>query len=82
MEKKWFLFLLPVLFFFQTSSQNSSFIVLGDIHYDLPEFHDMVWLGTKPDDLRQVTQEYTVYTATNWPDFMLFITKHPLFFKY
>jgi len=55
MEKKWFLFLLPVLFFFQTLSQNSSFIVLGDIHYDLPEFHDMGWMGTKPDELRQVT---------------------------
>jgi 3',5'-cyclic AMP phosphodiesterase CpdA len=71
MKLKSILFLFPVLFFCQALSQNSSFIVLGDIHYDMPEFHDMAWLATKPDDLRQVTQEYTVYTATNWPDFMM-----------
>jgi 3',5'-cyclic AMP phosphodiesterase CpdA len=29
----------------------------------------MHWLKTKPDDLRQVTKEYTVYTHTNWNDF-------------
>jgi len=44
--------------------------VLGDLHYDLLEDHDMDWLNTKPDDLRQVTKEYTVYTETNWSDFM------------
>lgn len=55
---------LTVLF-----AQESSFMVLGDIHYDLLEDHDMEWLKTKPDDLRQVTKEYTVYTKTNWNDF-------------
>lgn len=50
-------------------AQKSSFMVLGDIHYDLLEDHDMDWLNTKPDDLRQVTKEYTVYTQTNWTDF-------------
>ncbi len=50
-------------------AQESSFMVLGDIHYDLLEDHDMDWLKTKPDDLRQVTKEYTVYTKTNWNDF-------------
>lgn len=50
-------------------AQESSFLVLGDIHYDLLEDHDMNWLQTKPDDLRQVTKEYTVYTKTNWSDF-------------
>jgi hypothetical protein len=40
------------------------------MHYDLPEDHDMDWLRTKPDDLRQVTQEYTVFTKNNWVDFM------------
>lgn len=44
--------------------------MLGDLHYDLLEDHDMDWLNTKPDDLRQVTKEYTVYTETNWSDFM------------
>ncbi len=55
---------------FSTSfAQESSFMVLGDIHYDLLDDHDMDWLNTKPDDLRQVTKEYTVYTKTNWNDF-------------
>ncbi len=65
-----------IIFFFffiiyQTSfGQKSSFIVLGDIHYDLLEDHDMDWLSTKPGDLRQVTEEYTKYTSENWDDFM------------
>ena len=54
----------------QSFPQKSSFIVLGDIHYDLPEDHDMEWLGTKPDDLRQVTTEYTVFTQKYWKDFV------------
>ena len=51
-------------------AQSSSFIVLGDLHYDLLEDHDMEWLKEKPDDLRQVTEEYTVYTQEHWTDFM------------
>jgi hypothetical protein len=50
-----------------------SFIVLGDLHYDKLEFHDMDWLKNKwvnPDDYRQVTQEYVVYTAKNWDKLM------------
>jgi hypothetical protein len=67
--------LIPVLYFFTallnfySLAQKSSFIVLGDIHYDLLQDHDMNWLNQKPDDLRQVTGEYTVYTETNWIDF-------------
>ena len=63
-------FIICFSIYFSTSfAQESSFIVLGDIHYDLLEDHDMDWLNTKPDDLRQVTKEYTVYTKTNWNDF-------------
>jgi len=54
-------------------AQKSSFIVLGDLHYDLLQDHDMDWLMKKPDDLRQVTKEYTVYTGKNWVDFMAII---------
>ena len=54
-------------------AQKSSFIVLGDLHYDVLEDHDMDWLMKKPDDLRQVTKEYTVYTEKNWSDFMAII---------
>jgi hypothetical protein len=75
MNKNYF---IPVLFigllFFslQTFSQKSSIIVLGDIHYDLPDDHDLDWLNTKPDDLRQV-REYTMFTEKYWSDFMTVI---------
>ncbi len=49
--------------------------MLGDVHYDLLQDHDMDWLMKKPDDLRQVTKEYTVYTENNWNDFMAIIRK-------
>lgn len=67
-------FVLFFIFVFSLSfkplvAQESSFLVLGDIHYDLLEDHDMNWLQTKPDDLRQVTKEYTIYTKDNWSDF-------------
>lgn len=65
-----FIIILPVILSLQTFAQQSSFLILGDLHYDQLADHDMNWLGTKPDDLRQVTKEYTVYTEKNWNDFM------------
>jgi len=62
-----------VIFLFASilcNAQKSSFLILGDMHYDLLGDHDMDWLNKKPDDLRQVTKEYTVYTDNNWSDFM------------
>jgi len=56
-------------------AQKSSFIVLGDLHYDVLQDHDMEWLGQKPDDLRQVTEEYTKYTSENWNDFMAILKR-------
>ncbi|MFV0397574.1 MAG: metallophosphoesterase family protein [Bacteroidales bacterium] len=50
-------------------SKPQHFIVLGDMHYDLIEDHDMEWLATKPGDLIQVTEGYTLYTAQNWEAF-------------
>ena len=50
------------------------FSCLGDIHYDLLEDHDMEWLSTKPDDLRQVTKEYSVFTKNTWPEFSRIIS--------
>ena len=61
---------LLIILSLQNFAQKSSFLILGDLHYDLLADHDMNWLGTKPDDLRQVTKEYTVYTERNWSDFM------------
>lgn len=51
-----------------TIAQEQSFLVLGDIHYDRMEDHDMTWLSEKPDDLRQV-KEYTQITKEIWPLF-------------
>ena len=68
-------FFLAVLFNFHALAQKSSLIVLGDIHYDLLQDHDMAWLSTKPEDLRQVTEEYTKYTAENWNDFSTILKK-------
>lgn len=62
--------LLLTAFIFHSEAQKSSIVILGDLHYDLLEDHDMDWLIKKPDDLRQVTQEYTIYTRNNWTDFM------------
>lgn len=67
--------LLGTVFSNPAGAQKSSLIMLGDIHYDLPGDHDMVWLGTKPDDLRQVTKEYTVYTEKYWSDFSSLLRK-------
>ncbi len=45
------------------------FMLLGDLHYDLLENHDLAWLATTDDDLRQVTTEYSVFTANFWDGF-------------
>ena len=75
--------LLSLLTSLQSYSQEQnekevSFLLLGDIHYDLLEDHDMEWLSTKPDDLRQVTKEYSVFTKKSrglhyWEQVALFL---------
>lgn len=45
-------------------------LLLGDIHLDRMDNHDMEWLATKGDNLRQVTKEYTVWTRDNFPALM------------
>lgn len=57
------------------NEKTISFLLLGDIHYDLLEDHDMTWLSTKPDDLRQVTKEYSVFTKNIWPEFSRIISR-------
>lgn len=51
------------------ADSQERYILLGDIHYDLLENHDIDYLLAKGDDYRQVTQEYTRYTADYWNDF-------------
>src|ERR1044071_8265552 len=44
-----------------------SFVLLGDLHFDRLEHHDMQWLrANKPDDVRQV-QDYSVITRDVTP---------------
>ena len=69
------------LLFINTAAQKSSIIVLGDLHYDLMEDHDMAWLRAKGDDYRQVTEEYTVFTERYWDDFMHVIRNKSLTLK-
>jgi len=64
-----FLFFLGTLLYLPSAAQENSLIVLGDMHYDLLEDHNMDWLADKPGDLRQV-EEYTRYTKQHWIDFM------------
>lgn len=68
--KRLLLLALPlVLLHINSYAQNSSLIVLGDMHYDLLEDHDMDWLSQKPGDLRQVTEN-----LQDWEDFLLKIS--------
>jgi UDP-2,3-diacylglucosamine pyrophosphatase LpxH len=70
MKKAVFIIIILAFVSLQSYAQKSSLLILGDLHYDLLGDHDMNWLSKKPDDLRQVTKEYTVNTAKNWIDFM------------
>lgn len=64
-------YVLILLFFsLSVSAQTSSFIVLGDVHYDRMDDHDMQWVrANKPNDISQI-ENYTNITRTNWMDFM------------
>jgi len=53
MKRILILFFFTVLLIVQSAAQNSSFIVLGDLHYDLLQDHDMDWLRNKPGDLSE-----------------------------
>lgn len=60
---------LSTVFFTAVANDNNrprSFIIIGDVHYDRIENHDMSWLEQKPSDYRQVTKTYTVNTENYW----------------
>jgi hypothetical protein len=64
-----FLFLIGVLF--QVSvSQDKSFIIVGDTHYDRLTLHDWTWLrANMPSDTSQIIN-YSKGTAANFHDFI------------
>ena len=51
--------LLPALAEAAVTPKDFSFVMLGDLHFDKLEHHDLEWLQRdKPDDVRQV-RDYT-----------------------
>lgn len=59
-----------LLFPFKMIAQKSSFILLGDVHYDLIENHNLSWVKENyPNDIKQIA-DYTAITKNNWDDFM------------
>jgi len=68
------IFVILTILFSGCSDNSTNIIVLGDLHYDIMEDHDMTWLSTKPDDVRQVG-EYTEITSKYWQSFMEVLRK-------
>ncbi len=59
--------LLPAAAAATQKDQPFSFVILGDLHYDKLEHHDLGWLEKdKPDDVRQV-RDYTRITVEIMP---------------
>lgn len=58
--------LLALLCAVQAGAQTG-FVVLGDLHLDKFEFHDMDYVHTRPSDWRQITREYPYFTAAYTP---------------
>jgi len=68
--KKIIYFIVLFVFSLSIGAQKTSFIVLGDIHYDRIDDHDMQWVrANKPNDISQI-ENYTTITRSNWGDFM------------
>jgi predicted MPP superfamily phosphohydrolase len=66
---------------FESTSQDVSFIALGDMHYDKLEYHDLDYVRTRPQDYKQIFTEYPQYTAFFMPKFLQLIKKQTLSFN-
>lgn len=60
---------MVIVFQLSTLAVRKSFILLGDIHYDKIENHDLEWLMEREGDFRQVTEGYCVNTEKYWNKF-------------
>lgn len=58
--------MLALLFAARVEAQTG-FVVLGDLHLDKFELHDMDYVHTRPSDWRQITREYPFFTAAYTP---------------
>ncbi len=73
MLKRLVLSLMLGLLVIYSNSQDVSFIALGDIHYDRLDFHDWDYVLTRPQDFKQIMEEYPQNTAVYLPRFLNFI---------
>ena len=69
-----FVFLLSSNSIF-AQSKDAAFIVLGDMHYDKLEHHDLDYVMSRPQDFQQIFNEYPQYTAFFLPKFLNVIKK-------
>lgn len=51
----------------QLKAQDASLLVLGDMHLDKFDWHDMDYVYTRPQDFAQISKEYPFFTATYMP---------------
>lgn len=73
-----FLFIALLCIGFHAFSQDVSFIALGDLHYDRIEDHDMDYVKTRPQDLKQIMEEYPQYTSIYMSKFLHLIKNQTL----
>lgn len=74
MKKLLFIFFFGVGYL-TLKAQDESFIVLGDMHYDRIEDHDLDYVMTRPQDFQQIFNEYPQYTAFYMPKFLQVIKR-------
>lgn len=81
--KKFLMFIFILVFIsLQSNAQKSSFLVLGDLHYDLLNDHDTSWLRTNnPYELGKIINRFTIITEKTWPDFMGIVRKKTQSYK-
>jgi len=76
---KQFLLLIVLIWLTVSSfSQNVSFMVLGDLHYDRLDDHNWDYVMTRPQDFDQIMKEYPQYTSVYMNKFLQLIKKQTL----
>ena len=73
------LYLFSLFITISLSAQNSSLIVLGDLHYNLQNDHDLNWLESQAGDLVQESKDYSYYTNKYWDSFMEIVQHKALY---
>ena len=71
------LFLLLIAYL-NSFAQNSSFIVLGDLHYNQVSDHDMDWLESQPGNYVKESKDYSDITDKYWSPLMNIVRQKAL----